>query len=317
MASSEAITGAGLTGLGNTPRGPWRLAWERFARHRAALVALVVLGIVLAGAVVTAVPTFERHEASTQHLEEEQVHAGPSGEFWLGTDNLGRDLWARAWEGVRISLRVAVASQAVVLLLGVTVGLVAAMGGRWADGAMMRLTDLTYAFPDLLAIILLRSVLLDRDWPIIGSGDPQIPGFPGPLLQVTLAIGLVAWATLARLMRGQLLQLRGREYVLAAEAMGASRARIVTRHMLPNAMGPVVIAITVGIPLAIFAEAVLGFIGFGLPPPTASLGTLVSDGYVYFRQNSWALLVPAGAIAILTLCFTFIGDGLREAMDPR
>ena len=319
MATSDALLRAGTPDAATAPSaGPWRHAWRRFVRHRMALVSLVVLAIVVVLAVGTAtIPALERYAPTDQHLEEHQVHAGPSGEFWLGTDNLGRDLWARTWDGVRISLKVAIASQVIVLGIGLGVGLAAGLGGRWTDSAMMRLTDLTYAFPDLLAIILLRSVLLDRPWPVIGTGDPQIPGLPGPLLQVTLAIGLVAWATMARLIRGQMLQLRSREYILAADAMGASRFRVVTRHMLPNAMGPVIVAVTVGIPLAIFAEAVLGFIGFGLPSPNASLGTLVNDGYIYFRQNTWMLLVPAAAIAILTLCFTFIGDGLRDAMDPR
>ena len=133
-----------------------------------------------------------------------------------------------------------------------------------------------YAFPDLLAIIIMRAVLSERGWPVIGGGDPQIPGLPGPILQVILAIGCVAWVTLARLVRGQMLALREAEYVIAARSLGASPRRIVFSHMLPNTLGPIIVAVTFGIPSAIFAEAVLSFIGFSLPPPTASLGTLVS-----------------------------------------
>ncbi|MFQ5382723.1 MAG: ABC transporter permease, partial [Dehalococcoidia bacterium] len=178
-------------------------------------------------------------------------------------------------------------------------------------------TDLTYAFPDLLAIILLRAVLSERDWPIVGGGDPQIPGLPGPLIRVIIAISLVSWVLTARLVRGQMLALRETDYVLAARSMGASTWRVVFVHMLPNTLGPVIVVATIGIPTAIFAEAVLGFIGFSLPPPTASLGTLVNDGFRYFRLNVWEILAPAAAIATLMLTFTFIGDGLRDALDPR
>ena len=181
----------------------------------------------------------------------------------------------------------------------------------------MRFADLMYAFPDLLAVILVKSVLSQRDWPIIGSGDPQIPGLEGTLIQVILAIALVGWITLARLIRGQMLALREADYVLAATALGASSRRVVFVHMLPNTLGPVIVALSFGIPAAIFAEARLGFIGFSLPPPVASLGTLVRDGFTTYRVNQRGLIVPCAAIATLMLCFTFLGDGLRDALDPR
>jgi oligopeptide transport system permease protein len=181
----------------------------------------------------------------------------------------------------------------------------------------MRVTDLGYAFPDLLFIILVRAALSGRDWPVVGTGDPQIPYLEGPLLQVTFAIAFTSWVTVARLVRGQMLSLSERDYVMAARATGASQARLVLHHMLPNTLGPVIVAVTFGIPAAIFAEAALGFIGFGLPPPTASLGRLVSDGYAFVRQNVWIVTFPAASIALLMLCFTFLGDGLRDALDPR
>ncbi|MDZ7727961.1 MAG: ABC transporter permease [Dehalococcoidia bacterium] len=229
----------------------------------------------------------------------------------------GRDLWARTWEGTGISLRIGLGTQVIVIAIGIGIGATAAIGGKFMDNALMRFTDLTYAFPDLLAIILLRAVFSERAWPIIGSGDPQLPGLPGPLLQVVLAISLVSWVTVARLVRGQMLSLRESDYVTAARATGASGWRVVFVHMLPNTLGPVIVAATFGIPLAIFAEAVLGYIGFTLPPPTASLGTLVNIGFDYYRVNMWGLLVPSIAIALLMLTFTFIGDGLRDALDPR
>jgi oligopeptide transport system permease protein len=132
-----------------------------------------------------------------------------------------------------------------------------------------------------------------------------------------LAIAMVNWTTIARLVRGQMLSLQERDYIQAARALGASNLRIVSRHMLPNTLGPVIVAFTFGIPTAIFAEAALGFVGFGLPPPTASLGRLVADGYNYIQSNIWVVVFPTAAIGLLMLCFTFLGDGLRDALDPR
>jgi len=297
-------------------RSLWGLAFQRLKRNHLAVVAAVVLGAVVAMTIVTEVaPVVERYRPSEQQYTD--LLSAPSSEHWFGTDNLGRDTWARTWEGTRISLKIGIVTQMVVLFFGIMVGAGAALGGRWTDSILMRFTDLMYAFPDLLAIIILRAVFSQRAWPIIGSGDPQIPGLPGNLLQVILAIALVGWVTLARLVRGQMLALKDSEYVLAAQAMGASSRRVVFSHMLPNTLGPVIIAVTFGIPAAIFAEAFLGFIGFGLPPPTASLGTLVAEGQVFVRVNEWMILIPSAAIAILTLCFTFLGDGLRDALDPR
>lgn len=297
-------------------QGLWAMAFQRLLKNRLAVVAAIVLGGVLLMATLTgAVPAIARYTPSEQQYT--SLLAGPSGGHWFGTDNLGRDGWARVWAGTRISLKIGIGTQVVVLCIGILVGAGAALGGKWSDNILMRFTDLMYAFPDLLAIILMRAVLSQRDWPILGSGDPQIPGFPGILLQVILAIALVGWVTLARLVRGQMLALKDAEYVLAAQSMGASTRRIVFSHMLPNTLGPVIVAVTFGIPAAIFAEAFLGFIGFGLPPPTASLGTLVAEGYVFVRVQQWMILIPSAAIAVLMLCFTFLGDGLRDALDPR
>ncbi len=302
--------------LSTEQRGFWSQAWRRLLRNRIALLGGIVLLTVVTMATLTSLSdTFSRYEPHAQQYVD--VQSGPTRDHFLGTDNLGRDLWARVWEGMRISLKIGLGTQALVLLIGIIVGASAALGGRLTDNLLMRFTDLMYAFPDLLMIIIMRAVLSQREWPIIGTGDPQIPGFPGIMLQVIFAIAFVAWVNLARLVRGQMLSLKELDYVLAARSMGASSRRIVFSHMLPNTLGPVIVAVTFGIPSAIFAEAVLGFIGFGLPPPTASLGTLVSDGYVYIRVNTWMIAVPSFAIATLTLCFTFLGDGLRDALDPR
>jgi oligopeptide transport system permease protein len=248
-----------------------------------------------------------RYGADERDYTEAAKEAPPSADHWFGTDRLGRDTFARVLEGVRVSIQIGLGTQAVVLVLGLAVGAAAALGGRWSDGALMRFTDVMYAFPSLLAIILVRSVLFERDWPVITN----------PLVMIIVAIAFVAWTTLARLVRGQMLSLRERDYVLAARAMGATNRRVVLQHMLPNTLGPVIVAVTFGIPFAIFAEAALGFIGLGVPPPTASLGVLVSAGYSTIQRSVWLAVFPAGAVALLMLCFTFLGDGLRDALDPR
>jgi oligopeptide transport system permease protein len=303
-------------GFSTRQRGLWLQAFDRLRRNKVAILAAMVLLTVTALAFLTAsLDALQRHPPHEQQYTD--LLSGPSSEHWLGTDNLGRDTWSRLWEGTRISLKIGVGTQVVVLLIGLTVGACAALGGRLTDNVLMRFTDLIYAFPDLLAIILMRAILTERDWPIIGSGDPQIPGFSGLLLQVIIAIGIVSWVTLARLVRGQMLDLKSADYVLAARSIGAGNRRIVFTHMLPNTLGPVIVAVTFGIPAAIFAETFLGFIGFGLPPPTASLGTLVKEGRQFVRVSELLVVVPSLGIAVLTLCFTFLGDGLRDALDPR
>ncbi len=290
-------------------RGLWSDALRRLIRNRLALASLFVLGA-LAVVVVLAnyVDAVQRYEpAALGEALPEGRHEAPSWDHFFGTDILGRDTWARVMQGTLISLQIGLGVQVVVLAIGLLVGSIAAIGGRFLDNLMMRITDLAYAFPDLLFIILLRSVLQGRDWPILGD----------PVLQMIFAIAFVGWVTIARLIRGQMLSLKERDFVVAARAIGAPGWRIVFQHMLPNTLGPVTVAVVFGIPLAIFAEAVLGFIGFGLPPPTASLGRLVSDGYNYIQVNVWLVIFPAGAIALLMLCFTFLGDGLRDALDPR
>ncbi|MEX2392238.1 MAG: ABC transporter permease [Dehalococcoidia bacterium] len=287
-----------LEELGEEQR-PYRSLWKdaavRFSRNRVAMFGLLIV-LVLATLAIAA-PLIEHHRSSAQdyaHLQE-----GPSSEYWLGTDLLGRDQWSRLVNGARISLSVGILTQVVAVSIGLTVGLAAGLGGRGIDNIFMRATDVAYAFPDLLMLILLLSI------------------FGPSFVMIFIAIGLVSWPTLARLVRGQVLSLQERDFVLAARAMGASRLRIVTVHLLPNALGPVVVAAVFGIPFAIFAEAALAFIGLGLQPPTPSWGRLVTDGYSAIRSSPHLVLSSAVAIAMTMMAFTFIGDGLRDALDPR
>jgi oligopeptide transport system permease protein len=294
MATDTILAEAGpLTSV--RPRGLWSDAFRRLRRNKLAVAGLITVALIT---VIAFAPGIRRYDPYDDQ-DRENLYAGPSWEHWLGTDNLGRDNWSRVITGARISLTVGILTQIVVLVLGLTVGCVAALGGSFLDNAMMRITDVAYAFPDLLLIILLQSVF--------GRG----------LWQVILAISLVAWTTIARIVRGQMLSLRQRDFVQAARSQGAGEGHIVTRHLLPNTLGPVIVAVTFGIPTAIFAEAVLTFIGLGLNLPTASLGRLVADGRDLVERNAWIVAAPAIVISLLMLSFTFIGDGLRDALDPR
>ena len=291
-------------GLPRAHRGLWADAWRRMMKNRMALVSLVVLTALISAAFFAPqLGAIERHEPARISTDKQ---LGPTSEHWFGTDQLGRDLWARTLEGVRISVKIGVGVQIVALTLGLTFGVLAAFGGRWTDNLVMRFTDIMFSFPDLLFVLLLREILITRDIPFIT-----------PTMVMIFAIGLLAWCTIARLVRGQMLSLAERDFVIAARSLGASRSRVVITHMLPNTLGPIIVAVTFGIPTAIFAEVALSFIGLGIPAPAASLGTLVSEGYRVIQRNVWNVVFPAGAIALLMLCFTFLGDGLRDALDPR
>lgn len=277
-------------------RSLWLDAFYRLRRNRLAMLGLVFVAIfVLLGAFA---PLLARYPPNAQHVADS--YAPPfSARYWLGADELGRDEYSRVLYGLRISLEVGVFVQLIVVTIGMAIGGVAALGGSNVDNLLMRMTDIFYAFPDLLLIILLESVF--------GAG----------LFQIFLAIGLVNWVTIARLVHGQMLSLKEQDFVLAARALGASPARILIQHLLPNTLSPVIVAVTFGIPSAIFTEAALSFIGIGLPPPSISLGTLIQDGQEAIYAAPYLVVFPALAIAVIMLSFTFLGDGLRDAIDPR
>lgn len=307
MARSEAaLPIEALDTIGHRrQRSLWSDAGRRLAKNRLAVLAIIILTVITV--VVIAGNYIDAVQRSDPRVQEYDTYLAPSTDHFFGTDNLGRDQWSRVLQGTWISLRIAIGVQIVVLTIGLTVGGLAALGGRTIDNIMMRFTDLAYAFPDLLFIILIRAAIQGRDWPVIED----------PVVQMIIAISLVAWVTVARLVRGQMLSLKERDYVMAARALGVPSWRIVTQHMLPNAIGPIIVAIVFGIPLAIFAEAALGFIGLSVPAPTASLGRLVADGHRFVERDAWMVAIPAGVIALMMLCFTFLGDGLRDALDPR
>ncbi len=269
-----------------------RLRADRRAWCGASIVALLVLTAVAA-------PLIARFEPSRINLD--VTLRPPSFGHWLGTDAQGRDVWSRLVYGARVSLLVGLASQGVSLLLGVVLGLVAGYRGRWVDDVIMRLADVTLAFPSLLLLIAMAAA------------------FEPSLTVVCVVIGVVGWAGMARLVRGQVLVVRELEYVQAMRAIGARDWRILARHVLPNVIAPVIIAATLGIAGAIMAEAALSFLGLGVQPPTPSWGSMIADGrdLSQLRSAPWTSLSPGLAIGLAVLAFNLLGDALRDALDPR
>ena len=256
----------------------------------------VILLLLLAG---LGAPVVARHDP----LQIDLIHQlqPPSAAHWLGTDIQGRDVWARLVFGARISLSVGIVSQAIALTLGLTLGLVAGYYGRWVDELVMRLADVTLAFPTLLLLIAMVAALQ----PSLGV--------------VFFTIGVVGWAGMARLVRGQVLVVRQLEFVQASRALGARDVRVMLRHVLPAVIAPVVIAATLGVAGAIMAESSLSFLGLGVQPPTPSWGSMIADGrdLSQLRHAPWTSLAPGLAIGAAVLGFNLFGDALRDALDPR
>ncbi len=291
--------------------GVWRDAFKRLRKNRLAI--LGGFGVLLLAFAGIFGPTLAPWPYQVQDLEAIAANGNePIAPFVtlshpLGTDQLGRDLMSRLLDGAQVSLTVALVVQIVVLFIGVPLGAIAGWFGGRLDTYLMRITDVFYAFPDLLFIILM-SVAFRETW--FGRA------LNGVLL-VFVAIGLTSWVTVARLVRGQLLSLKETEFVEAARAIGVSDRNIVLRHLLPNAIGPVIVAVTLGIPTAILAEATLAYIGVGVQPPRASWGTLINEGVGYIRSYPWMTAMPGILIALSLMSFTFLGDGLRDALDPK
>jgi oligopeptide transport system permease protein len=280
--------------------GLWTDAWRRFRRNRLAVGSLAFVILLITLAVIA--PILE-HFGILQDPTAQDVannYLGPGAPHHiLGTDDLGRDVLSKVIFGSQVSLSIGILVQAIVLLIGGTIGLVAGYFGGWLDNLLMRFTDIMYAFPDLLFVLIIVAAL-------------------GPtLLNIFVAIGLVSWVGLARLVRGQVLSIKEKEYVEAANAAGSSPAKIILKHLLPNSLGPVIVTLTFGIPAAIFTEAVLDFLGVGLRPPQPTWGVMVFEGYAAVDAYPYLVIIPCVALSMTMLAFNFIGDGLRDALDPR
>jgi ABC-type dipeptide/oligopeptide/nickel transport system permease subunit len=296
------VAPAGIAGIEG--RSPWLLAWQRLRRDRVAMVSLVIIVLIVAVAVFA--PLFAQltgHPPNEQYrrtgLSPDGLPRAPSSTFWFGTDDLGRDILVRIAYGARVSLGVGVAATALTVAVGVVVGLVAGLFGGIVDTLLARLVDVILSVPFLLVAIALVSIT-------------------GPSLTVTIiVIGFFSWASVARIVRGQVLSIKEREYIEAATSLGAGNLRIMFVDILPNVMAPVIVYTTLLIPVVIVSQATLSFLGLGLTPPTADWGGMLSEAQGYYTTSWWFIAFPGAALLITTLAFNLFGDGVRDAFDPQ
>lgn len=286
-----------LEQFGAEARAQWRLVLRRFLRHRLAITSLLFLmGLIVLSLVGERIVGYTFSDLSGAYSQ------APSKEHWFGTDTIGHDSFARTMRGARISLQVAVLVMLISTTIGTTVGAIAGYFRGWLDGLLMRVTDLFLSIP-LLAILL-----------VVAS---KYRGQRNNITAIVLLISAFFWMGLARIVRGVFLSLREREFVEAARALGAGNFRIIFRHILPNAVGPIIVNATLAIAVAILLEAALSFLGFGVSPPDISLGKLVSEGVQAMRTRWWLFYLPGLYLIAMVLCINFIGDGLRDAFDPQ
>jgi oligopeptide transport system permease protein len=299
----------------------WSEAWGRLKKNRGAFLGIIMIFLFAVMSLVG--PLLSEHSYKEQDLarsnmppkvaglewfgfdgidsfgKDQYESKGITENFWFGTDEFGRDLWTRVWKGTQISLYIAIIAALLDLIIGVVYGGISAFYGGRVDNAMQRVIEVLIGIPNLIVIILFILIL-----------EPGITS-------IILAMVVTGWVGMARVVRGQILQLKGQEYILAARTLGTSNAKLVWRHLIPNVMGSIIITLMFTIPTAIFFEAFLSFIGLGLQPPLASLGILIEDGYKSMRYFSYKLLFPAIVISAVMISFNLLGDGLRDALDPK
>ena len=285
-------------------RSPFSLAIRRLRKDKVAMISLAVIVLIVLMAVFAPVfAAITGHPPNEQYrdigLTPDGLPRGPNGTFWLGTDDLGRDILVRIAYGARVSLLVGVLATAITVAIGVVLGLAAGFLGGIVDTILARLIDVVLSVPFLLVAIALVSIT-------------------GPSLTVTvMVIGFFSWASVARIVRGQVLSLREREFVEAARSLGAGDTRIMFIDVLPNVLAPVIVYTTLLIPVVIVTQATLSFLGLGLPPPTADWGGMISSSQNYYTTAWWFIIFPGLALLITTLAFNLFGDGVRDALDPR
>jgi len=302
-------------------RSPWQDAWMRVLRNKASVVGLIVIIFFLF--LVVFAPQISPHDPLEFNSGQDflppawvESYAGKSGspEFLLGTDTLGRDVLSRVIYGARVSMLVGFLPTIIILIVGTTVGMLAGFYGGSLDNLLMRLTDITYGFPDLLFFIIA----------IVALRDTWLGKLMNGLALLFVALALINWVGVARIVRGQVLALKEKEFIEAARCIGVTDSRIMLRHLLPNALGPIVVVAAFTIPNMIITEAILGYLGLGLRPATdlssffvTSWGALLLEGQTSINAQPFMLLAPAFCVALVVLAFTFLGDGLRDALDPR
>lgn len=274
----------------------WMETWIRLKENKLAMIGLVVIIILIIMATIG--PYLNQYSYYEQDFSKKNLR--PNSEHWFGTDSVGRDLFTRAWYGARISLFIGLMAATIDFVVGIIYGGISALRGGKIDNVMMRIAEILFSIPYLLMVILMMIVLERGIWPII------------------IAMSITGWIPMARLVRGQVLQLKEMEYVQAANSMGAKTGWLLRKHLVPNTMGPILVNITLSVPTAIFAEATLSFLGLGIPAPEASWGTMASDALgSILIGNFYQLAIPAVLISLTMFAFNVFGDGLRDALDPK
>ena len=286
--------------------GLWKDAWVRFRRNRLAVAGLTTITLMIIIALGSRLPATPGGLWKILHLTGDpftqnviNTYAPPTLQHPMGTDILGRDLMSRVFYGASISLTIGIVVQFLILIIGGSIGMAAGYLGGKVDNLLMRFTDIMYAFPDLLLVLVFVAAFGPSFWSIF------------------IAIGITNWVVLARLVRGSVLSIKEKEYVEAAIMTGTPPLKLILKHLIPNSLGPVIVTLAFGIPSAIFTEAALSFLGIGIRPPEPSWGVMIEDGYSGIFADPLQVIFPAIAVAFTMLSFTFMGDGLRDALDPR
>ena len=286
-----------VTSMRRPEKSLWRYAWDRFKRNRLAVLGLLFLAIMVGSALLA--PWIAPYNPNAVSLAPEDLLQPPSREHLFGTDELGRDVFSRALYGARISLLVGFVATGVAIGLGVLVGAVAGSAGSKVDGLLMRGIDILMSAPLFVLVMISQIVIKPSIWSLM------------------IVIGLISWMDIARLCRAEFLNLRSSEFVSAAKVVGNSTSRVAWRHVLPNASGPIIVAATLRIAEAIILESTLSFLGLGIQPPNASLGSMLQKGLTRLQDAPWLVWFPGLLIAATVLAFNFVGDGVRDALDPK
>ena len=320
--SDSAARSAEIMVLSRPSRSLWADAWSRLIRNKAAIVGMVVIAVFIFVALFG--PLLAPHnplqiydgKSTLPPAWVEKSVTGKAGEsrFLLGTDSIGRDLLSRIIYGARVSMIVGLTPVLIILVIGIVIGLVSGYSSAKVDNLLMRFTDVIYAFPDLLFYIIM----------MISLRETVLGRMMNGLMLLFVALAVVSWVGVARLVRGQVLSLKNKEFIEAARCIGSSDTQIMSRHILPNCLSPLVVWMAFAIPRMIIIEAVLGYLGIGLRPATnpnalfiTSWGVLLQEGNTTINSQPWILLAPAICVALVVMAFTFLGDGLRDALDPR
>ena len=276
----------------------WQDSWRRFKSNKLALISM--LFIIIATFASFLVPAVWKYDLAT--IDFSRINLKPNLDHLFGTDFYGRDIFVRVMYGMRISLIIAFAATILNLVIGVLYGSIAGFAGGRVDALMMRFVDILYSVPMQIYVILI----------MVAMGDNK-----AGILPIVIALGVASWLSMARIVRGETMQLKESEFVLAAKTLGAKNRRILFKHLLPNAMSSIIVTATLLIPSAIFTESFLSYIGIGISPPEASLGTLVAEAMQIYQQQPYQLIIPALAISLIIFAFNLLGDGLRDALDPK